>query len=272
MAERKVALVTGAGGHGIGRAIAEMLAAQGHDIMLHCGRSLEPGEAFCAEIREKYGVEAYAVQADFEDKDAYKKVFAAFDEKFKRLDVFVNNAGVTIHQALTKLEDETFDKLCTINYRSCVFSVQNAALRMIANDIPGKIVVITSIQGMIVYPMSTVYGSIKAGLIHFVRHAAMELAQYGINLNGLAPGPVLTDRRGPIGDAERERAIENGKKVPLGAWPETQDIANGVKFLISDDAKFITGHNLAVESGMFSQYYSNGRFEQPLPDLSAFKM
>ena len=268
MADRKVALVTGAGGHGIGRAIAEMLAQEGYDVMIHCGRSLASGEALCDELRARYGVQAYAVQADLQDKDAYKKIFEAFDEKFERMDVFVNNAGITIHQPFLTLKEETFDTIANVNYRSCIFGVKAAAQRMIAKAIPGKIVVITSIQGMAVLPRSTVYGSVKAALIHFVRHAAMELAQFGIRVNGLAPGPVLTDRNGPITEEQRKGAEADGARMVTGAWPPPENIADGVKFLISDGANFMIGHNLAIECGMYNQYFTNESFDQELPRLS----
>ena len=239
--EKKVAMVTGAG-TGVGKGIALSLADEGYTLVIHYNSSAAGAEAVCREIRQKGG-EAAAIQANLADPHGYQKLFEEFDKLFHRLDVFVYNYGVNYHVPILELEEDKFDELAMVNWRSAYFCIQQAANRMRDFGNGGNIIAITSAHQEKVGSAS--YGSLKATLARMIQNTALEYAKYNIRANTLAPG--LT-RNG----AERQ---SNGKleqmaeEVPLKRCAEPDEMGAAVVFFCSDACDCVTGATLMADGG-----------------------
>ena len=253
--ERQIALVSGASG-GIGRGIAIELAKAGYDLMVHSSRDFPAAESLCDEMTREYGCRAYAVEADFTRKDAPDIVFEAFDEKFDRLDLYVNNAGVTEGAPFLEMTHETFDRVANINFRSAYFCVQHAARRMVKMKIRGNIIVISSNQQQVVMPRMSVYGPVKSSLMRFAKHASMELAKYGIRVNSIAPGFTNSKNRT---EQEQEHTM---KFIPLRRWATVEEVGQAVLYLVSPAARFITGTCLLMDGGASNKHFDMEAFDQ----------
>jgi len=255
--QKQIAMVTGAAG-GIGRGIALELAKAGYDLMLHSARDFNAAKILCDEIKDRYGSAAFAVQADLQDPEAPDHIFSEFDKRFGRLDLYVNNAGVTEGAPFLKMTRETFDRVYEINLRGAYFCVQNAAKRMVEIGVKGNIIIITSNQQHYIMPRMSVYGPVKSALMRFAAHASMELAEYGIRVNSIAPGYVdSSPRMAP----SREKSMEH---IPLRRWATVEEVGQAVLYLASPSAAFITGTCLVMDGGASNQNRSMGMFNQDL--------
>jgi 2-hydroxycyclohexanecarboxyl-CoA dehydrogenase len=242
----KVALVTGAGS-GIGRAIAERLAAEGARV---AASDLVPAdaEATAAEI----GHGAIAVQLDVSDDASIGLAVAEVTERLGPIDALVNNAGWDLIEPFVDSEPATWDRVLAINLRGPI-AVTRSVLDSMISRRAGRIVSIASDAGRVGSSGEAVYSGAKAGVMGFSRTVAREVARYGINVNCVCPGPTNT----PLIQREAEKnpkwfaALE--RAVPFGRLADPSEIAAAVAFLVSDDAAFITGQALSVSGGLTMQ-------------------
>jgi 3-oxoacyl-[acyl-carrier protein] reductase len=240
----KVALVTGASG-GIGGAIAAELARAGAQVALNYSRNAARAEAAAGEI-EAAGGQAFAVQADITDPAAVDAMIARVQERWGRLDVLVNNSGVTRDGLLMRMKDDDWDTVLDTNLKGA-FHCSRAAVKLMMKQRSGRIIVISSVVGVIGNPGQTNYCASKAGLIGFTKALAKEVGSRGITVNAVAPGFITTEMTAALTDEQSERIRAN---VPLGSLGEPPDVAEAVAFLSSDGAKYITGHVLQVDGGL----------------------
>ncbi len=239
----QVALVTGAGAkQGLGRGIAYTLGEAGYDIALHCSSNRAAAEETAQEICA-LGVRCEVIQADLSKYEGVVDLFKQFDKAFDRIDLLVNNAGVTIGGSMLDMDIETFDMLNGIDWRGGFFCTQFAAKRMIKNDIAGCIVLITSNQATLTFGGSAVYGSVKAALRKFAGHAALELSHYGIRVLSIAPGFVDT---GHPRMGEKEPTYN---QIPMSRWVSPQELGKMILYAVSPEAASLTGVELLVDGG-----------------------
>jgi len=236
--ENKVAVVTGAG-RGIGKAVAARLAAEGAKVAC-CGRTLVNVEATASETAGK----AYAV--DVADSKQVSETCEKILKDFGRVDVLVNNAGVTRDQLLMRMSDEDWDTVLDTNLKGA-FNFTKALTRSFLKQRGGRIVNISSIIGLTGNAGQTNYAASKAGLIGFTKSVARELASRGITANAVAPGFVVTDMTQSLG-AEAQEALKG--RIALGRLGTADDVANVVLFLASDLASYVTGQVITVDGGL----------------------
>jgi 3-oxoacyl-[acyl-carrier protein] reductase len=240
----KAALVTG-GSRGIGRAIALRLATQGADVAFtYRGNAAAAAETSAA--IEALGRRALAIQGDARASETAEGVVKAVLEAFGRLDILVNNAGVTRDDLIMRMTEEAWLEVIETNL-SGAFWMTKAVTRPMLKARAGRIVNITSVSGQAGQMGQANYSSAKAGLIGLTKATARELASRGITANAVAPGFVLTEL---TQDLPEPLMAEITARTPLGRFGTTEEIANAVAFLASDEAAFITGQVLAVDGGL----------------------
>ena len=240
--DQKVAVITG-GARGIGKQIALTLANEGADIVL--GDVLEM-EAAAQELKD-LGRKVITVKTDVNKKEEVKNLIDTAIDNFKKVDILVNNAGIQRHASFLQMSEENWDAVINVNLKGVFLCTQAAAKYMIERKY-GKIVNIASIAGLSAHTSPVNYGASKAGVIGLTRACARDLAPYGINVNAIAPGVVVTDLT--YMREEPERFIEEmSKKAALGRTGSAQDIANLALFLASDESSFITGQVIASDGG-----------------------
>ena len=243
--EGKIAIVTGAS-RGIGRAIAEMLAAEGATVVVNYQSNAEAAEAVVSAITA-VGGRALAVRADVSDTTAAEGLIKAAIDAFGHIDIVVNNAGTTRDTLLLSMKEEQWDVVLATNLKS-VFNVCKAAARpMLRRKQGGRIINISSVSGIVGQPGQTNYAASKAGIIGFSKSLAKELGSRGITVNVVAPGFVLTDLTAGLSDELVQQTLGY---IPLGRWGQAQEIAHAVAFLASDRASYITGVVLQVDGGI----------------------
>lgn len=235
----KAALITG-GGTGIGKGIAIELAKDGYDVAFSFMSSEKKAEAVKKEI-ESLGCKALAIKADLSKVSGVNKLFDTFEKEFTRLDLFVNNAGVTEKSEFLETTEEIFDSMCNLDYKGAFFCMQRAAKYMIKKEIQGNMIVISSNNAKAHFADVSVYGSAKAAVTKLAEHVAIELAKYKIRVNTIAPGWTET------GSARLDDKESTFYKIPLNNWTTPEEIANAVKYLAG--AKSVTGVTLVIDNG-----------------------
>ena len=240
----KVALVTGAS-RGIGRAIALQLAAEGAKVAINFAGNTAKAEEVKAEIESKGG-ETFLVQSNVASAEAVDDMVAKIVEKWDKIDILVNNAGITRDNLLMRMKETDFDEVISTNLKG-VFNCTKAVSKLMAKQRSGRIVNMASIVGITGNAGQTNYAAAKAGIIGFSKSAAKELAARGVTVNVVAPGFIETDMTSVLSDNIKETML---KDIPLGRVGKPEDIANAVKFLVSDQAAYITGQVLRVDGGM----------------------
>jgi 3-oxoacyl-[acyl-carrier protein] reductase len=240
----KVALVTG-GSRGIGKAIALRLAGQGADVAFTYRGNETAAAATAAEI-EALGRRAIAIQADATDPAAADVVVKQVVDTFGKVDILVNNAGITRDDLIMRMSVEAFRDVLETNLFGA-FYMTKAVTRPMLKAKGGRIVNITSVSGQAGQTGQANYSAAKAGLIGLTKATARELASRTITCNAVAPGFVLTELTQDLPEALQAQITA---ATPLGRFGTTEEIANAVAFLASDDAAFITGQVLAVDGGL----------------------
>jgi 3-oxoacyl-[acyl-carrier protein] reductase len=241
----KVAIVTG-GGQGIGKAIATRLAQSGANVVV-ADVNLEQA-AQTAQEMQALGVDAIAIKVDVSDRASVEAAIKQVLDRFERVDILVNNAGITRDALLLRMKPEDWDLVLTINLTGA-FNCTQALLPKLIKQRSGRIINIASVMGLVGNPGQSNYSASKAGLIGFTRSAAKEVASRGITINAIAPGFIETAMTQKLPEAARAEML---KHVPLGVVGTPEDVANGVVFLASDMARYITGHVLVIDGGMTS--------------------
>ncbi len=240
----RVAVVTGAS-RGIGRAIAVALAARGATLAV-TDVLTDAVDAFAGELREQ-GRTAYAWTLDVTDTGSIEAAVDGVLERFGRLDVLVNNAGIARDQLLMRMKREDWDLVLRLNLTGA-FACTQAVLRPMMKQRSGRIVSISSVVGQMGNAGQSNYAASKAGLIGFSKAIAREVASRSITVNVVAPGLIDTDMTRALPEAVRN---EWASKVPLARFGTPEDVAAAVCFLASDEAAYITGQVVAVNGGMY---------------------
>ena len=242
--ERRCAIVTGAG-RGIGRAVAVRLAKDGFDVVVNCAHS-EDAARETASVCEAYGVRALVVRADVSDQDGAKKLFDETIAAFGRVDVLVNNAGITRDGLLLRMKPEDFDAVIATNLRGSFLCMKQAARYMLRAKY-GRIINMSSVVGLRGNAGQVNYAASKAGVIGMTKSAAKELAAKQITVNAVAPGMIETDMTRAMPETAHE-AMKSG--IPAGRIGRPEDVADAVAFFASEQASYITGQVLAVDGGL----------------------
>ncbi|MDP5338768.1 MAG: 3-oxoacyl-[acyl-carrier-protein] reductase [Nodularia sp. (in: cyanobacteria)] len=239
----QVAIVTGAS-RGIGRAIALELATQGATIIVNYANSSGAAESVVADITAAGG-QAIALQADVSKAEQVDTLISTVMEKFKRIDIFVNNAGITRDTLLLRMKPEDWQAVIDLNLTG-VFLCTRAVSKIMLKQRSGRIINIASVAGQMGNPGQANYSAAKAGVIGFTKTVAKELASRGITVNAVAPGFIATDMTSNLSNTE-----DILKYIPLGRYGQPEEVAGMVRFLAADPAAaYITGQVFNVDGGM----------------------
>ena len=243
----KVALVTG-GSHGLGRSICLGLAAEGVTVIVNYRQRPERAAAVVREIQETYGGEALAVYADMSNEAEIIRMFADIAAHYPQLDILVNNAAICPQSWVKNTSVQLWNDVLQVNLTGTFIACREMVKQLLAIERPGRIVNIASVAA---FHGSTsgqaAYDASKGGMISFTVSFAREVAPYGITVNALAPGLMVTDMTEKKYLANTEKYLA---RIPLGRFGETAEIADAVVFLCSDRAQYITGTTMNVSGGI----------------------
>jgi len=242
----KTALITGAS-KGIGRAIALRYAQEGANVAFTFLSSVEKGQALEAELTA-FGVKAKAYRSDASDFKAADELVSAVVAEFGRLDILINNAGITRDNLLMRMTEEAWDDVIGINLKSC-FNTVKAVTRTMMKAKAGSIINITSVVGIKGNAGQANYAASKAGIIGFTKSVALELGSRNIRSNAVAPGFIETEMTGVL-DEKIVQGWRDGIPMKRGGQPE--EVANACVFLGSDMSSYISGQVLQVDGGMLT--------------------
>ncbi|HEY9818489.1 MAG TPA: 3-oxoacyl-[acyl-carrier-protein] reductase [Candidatus Obscuribacterales bacterium] len=238
----QVAVVTGAS-RGIGRAIALALAEAGAKVAVNYARSSQAADEVVEKITAAGG-EAIALQADVAQADQVDSLIGAVLERWGRVDVLVNNAGITRDTLLLRMKPEDWQAVIDLNLTG-VFLCTKAVSKLMLKQRSGRIINIASVSGQMGNPGQSNYSAAKAGVIGFTKSVAKELASRGVTVNAVAPGFISTDMTHDL------NSDEILKFIPLGRYGQPDDVAGMVRFLAADPAAaYITGQTFNVDGGM----------------------
>lgn len=240
----KVAFITGAA-KGIGREIALTLAEDGFDIALNYRSNNPDLETLEKEIKAK-NVDCFLVQGDVSDFDGAEQMVKSVIDKYGRIDVLVNNAGITKDGLLLRMDKEDFNKVIEINLIG-TFNMSKAVASYMIKQKSGRIISLSSVVGISGNAGQCNYAASKAGIIGFTKSLAKELGGRNILVNAIAPGYIQTSMTEVLKDEIKD---EIAKNIPLKRLGEPKDVAKLVKFLAGDDSSYITGQVIHVDGGM----------------------
>lgn len=241
--EGKVAVITGSA-RGIGKAIAVLFSKEGAKVVVSDVDD-EAGVKTADEIKGM-GFEVIYAHCDVSDPHEAEELVKAALDAFGALDILVNNAGITRDALLVRMKDEDWQRVLSINLTG-VFNCTRAAAKAMMRRRSGCIINISSVAGIVGNAGQANYSASKAGVIGLTKSAAKELARWGIRVNAIAPGFIMTEMTEKLPQQEREKLLST---IPLGFPGEPEDVANTALFLASDAAKYITGQVIQVDGGM----------------------
>jgi len=240
----RIAVVTG-GTRGIGLAIARALAEDGASVVVS-GRDAGRLESAVREL-ETLGAPALGVAADQSKREDCDRLVDAAKERFGRIDVLVNNAGITRDQLLVRMKDDDWDQVLDTNLRG-VFLMTRAVAKSMMRQKSGRIINIASTAGAMGNPGQVNYSAAKAGVIGLTKAAARELAHWNILVNAVAPGLIETDMAAALPAEAREALLQ---QVPLKRVGTAREVAEMVRFLAGDGAAYVTGQTIHVNGGLY---------------------
>lgn len=240
-----VALVTGAS-RGIGRAIALRLGADGYHVVVNYVTNAALAQQVCAEITRQGG-SAESLGFDIGDAATVAASIADLGKRHGRLDVLVNNAGMTIDNLVLRLSEDDWDQVMQTNLRG-TFSCTKAASRLMLRARFGRIVNLTSVIGLMGNAGQSAYAAAKAGIIGFTKSVARELASRNITVNAVAPGFIETDMVLGLPEAARSEYL---KAIPAGRLGTAEEVAETVAFLVRPGSAYITGQVIGVNGGLY---------------------
>ena len=239
----KVAFITG-GNRGIGKEIALELARVGYDIAINY-RNAENLEELKEEVSQ-YGVQCMFTQGDVSNFEDCERMAKEVTNKFDRIDVLVNNAGITKDSLIMRMKKEDFDTVIDVNLAG-TFNVTKNVIPIMIKQKQGRIINVSSVVGISGNAGQTNYSASKAGIIGFTKSLAKEVASRNILVNAVAPGFIATDMTSILSDTVKENI---NSQIPLKRMGEPKDVANVVRFLASEDSSYITGQVINIDGGM----------------------
>ncbi len=242
--DNRVALITG-GSRGIGSAIVRLLAAEGADCAFTYSRD-EAAARILAEEASRCGRKVLAFRSDARDFEGAQSLMEEVKKEFVRLDILVNNAGVTRDKSLMMMSKEDWSDVIDTNLTG-VFNMTRACIISFLKQRSGSIVNISSVSGVRPLPGQCNYAAAKAGVIGFTKSLAREVAPYNIRVNALAPGFIETEMTAALAAKTREKYLQ---MIPLGRFGTTQEVARAVLFLVSEQARYITGQTIQLDGGL----------------------
>lgn len=240
----KVSLITGAS-QGIGEAIAMEVAASGAELVL-IDIQEEKLEEVAQKIRTNKGT-ASSYKADISSMEEVKNVFEAVMKDHQKIDHLVNNAGITRDNLLVRMREEEWDAVLEVNLKG-IFNLSKVVIRHMMNNRYGRIVNIASVVGLMGNPGQANYAASKAGVIGFTKALAREVAGRGITVNAVAPGYIATPMTENLPESVKKTFIDS---IPIKRFGKPEEIAQTVKFLLSDEAAYITGQTISVNGGLY---------------------
>ena len=237
----KVAIVTGSSS-GIGRAIAERLGQDGATVIVNYAHSSDKAQAVVEQIKQHEG-KAVAIQADMSNVADIRRLFQETSDRFGQIDILVNNAGIAIQAAIAEVTEEDYEKVFAVNVRGVLFALQEAAKR-IQDD--GRIVNVSSSTTVYPSPGLAVYAASKATEKIFTEVLAKEIGDRAITVNSIMPGPTIPGMFAGVDPESRKQAAALS---PFNRLGKPEDIADVVAFLVSEEARWITGQHILVNGG-----------------------
>jgi len=250
--EGKVALITGSS-QGIGSGIALKFAEEGADVVVNYYKNNEMAETVADKIRSS-GRKALSIKADVSKRADVNGMVQNVLDTFGKIDVLVNNAGIFISGGIAGLDEKTWDRVMAVNLKSVFLCCQAVGKFMIANKVRGSIINIASISGKLPEINGNAYSPSKAGVISLSALLAVEWVRYGIRVNALSPGPVMTPLQKEIYSTPELLDARN-RGIPMNRHGDPEEIGKAAVFLASDDASYITGENLSVDGGSLASMY-----------------
>jgi 3-oxoacyl-[acyl-carrier protein] reductase len=241
----QVAVITGSA-QGIGRAIAEALANEGANIVVS-DINLEMAQKTAEEIKQAFSVETLAVAANVAVLADCDKLIQQTLDKFSKINILINNAGITRDNLIIKMTEQEWDAVIGVNLKG-VFNCTKAASRSMLKQRNGRIINIASVVGLMGNAGQANYSASKGGVIALTKTCAREFASRNILVNAIAPGFIRTAMTDALTDDVKKKLAE---QIPLGRLGEAADIARVAVFLSSDDASYITGQVISVNGGMY---------------------
>ena len=244
---QKVAVITG-GDSGIGRAIALQFAAEGATVVINYAHAREKAEQVQQYITQQGG-QSLIIQADVSQYQQAQNLIQQTVDRFDRLDIMVNNAGMEIHSPFLDVTEEQFDRVLGVDLKGTFFCAQAAAREMVKRKIAGRIINISSIHEDLAMPQNAPYCCAKGGIRMLTRTICLELAPYNITVNNIAPGAIHTPIDADV-EADPEKMAALLKEIPFHRMGQPEEVARLALYLASDASTYVTGSTYVIDGGL----------------------